>query len=273
MEVCHDITFSKSDNVDAELNLQKISFKKTPLFQGDYIISFKISESDTRWPFVEQLVNMHNGVDTFTTLFTKNEVVNSQWLRLEPIFKQGYPQPEDTWKNTTLKGMCPKCGAGYTQIAPFRIQDEPKLGKNDFVSLFWTYALFCKNQVFTKLNNHNFAGYEEWPALLDSSNQPSKTVSQLYCHQITQPGLTEEDKLNPEKCLECGITKYEYLKKGYMRYKTNSISPGFDIQLTKEWFGSGGHSGFREYLISQRFAKLIINEGWRGVSLKPIILI
>ncbi len=43
-----------------------------------------------------------------------------------------------------------------------------------------------------------------------------------------------------------------------------------DCPLTNEWFAGGG---FREILISNRFARLIINEGWKGVRLKPVKLV
>ena len=39
-----------------------------------------------------------------------------------------------------------------------------------------------------------------------------------------------------------------------------------------EWFGRGGHAE-QEILISNRFAKLILDNKWKDVQLKPIKLI
>ena len=46
-----------------------------------------------------------------------------------------------------------------------------------------------------------------------------------------------------------------------------------DVAVTDEWFGSGARLGYREILISNRFARLILERGWRGVALKPVTLV
>ena len=55
-----------------------------------------------------------------------------------------------------------------------------------------------------------------------------------------------------------------------MHLKRDGLIKEIDCQLTFEWFGG---ARFREILISHRFAKIIIENNWQGVSLKPIKLI
>jgi hypothetical protein len=54
--------------------------------------------------------------------------------------------------------------------------------------------------------------------------------------------------------------------------KQDALPSKLDIFQTYEWFGSG-HNAFREVIISNRMAKLIIQNGWRGVRLKVVEVI
>lgn len=55
-----------------------------------------------------------------------------------------------------------------------------------------------------------------------------------------------------------------------MHLKREALVKEVDCQLTYEWFGG---ARFREILISHRFAKIILDNDWSGVSLKPVKLI
>ena len=147
------------------------------------------------------------------------------------------------------------------------------MGKNDFLCLYWTYTLFCKLPVVESLRTQKFRGFEVWDAILHRTNQPSEIVSQLVIPTVAKPGLADEDKLQPETCTQCGITKYRSHLRGYMHLERDALDPTADFQLTDEWFGSGGHRGYREFLISQRVAHFILDQGWRGVAMKPVRLV
>jgi hypothetical protein len=49
----------------------------------------------------------------------------------------------------------------------------------------------------------------------------------------------------------------------------NGLREGVDIIRTIEWFGYG-HSAYQEILISKKLSNIIIENEWKGVSLKPI---
>ncbi|MFZ7131884.1 MAG: hypothetical protein ACOWWR_05960 [Eubacteriales bacterium] len=177
------------------------------------------------------------------------------------------------WKKTTYKYECPNStGGAYTQIAPFRLAKEPHMGKKDFLSLYWGRAIFCTNKVLEALKARDIKGYEIWPAIIHKTNRPSQIVSQLYVPNVANAGLADEEKVNPETRPGCKTIKYAYHKKGYMHIKREALLEGVDFQETYEWFGSGG-VGFKETLVSNRVAKLIIDNKWLGVKLKPIKLI
>jgi len=275
MEIWHRIMFSKQEAVDNILNGLGIKYKKSPLPGEHYVITFEIAETDRRWPQVAELIREKNAPDLYNTAFTPQEIQAAEWVRLMPVFEQGYPQPKETWVENPInyENECPQCGVGYRQKAPFRLAKEPRLGKHDFMCLYWTYTLFCTPKVLETLKAHQIRGYEVWEAIIHRTNQPSKVVSQLVFPNVAAPGLADVDKLQPETCPQCGITKYAYHKRGYMHLKREALRPDTDIQLTHEWFGSGGHSGFREILVSNRLARLILENGWRGVALKPVEVI
>lgn len=272
MEICHRITFGHIDEVNAAIEAMNIKYKRSPLPGGGYLIHIDITESDPRWPQLATLVGQKNALDICDTIFTPEEILNAEWVRLKPVFEQGYPQPEETWVENPInyENECPKCGVGYRQKAPFRLAKEPRLGKHDFFCLYWTYTLFCTPKVLETLEAHQIRGYEVWQAIIHRTNQPSKVVSQLVFPNVAGPGLADVDKLQPETCPRCGITKYAYHKRGYMHLKREALRSDVDVLLTHEWFGSGGYSGFREILVSNRLAKLILENGWRGVALKPV---
>jgi hypothetical protein len=217
------------------------------------------------------MIDLYGAANLIGTSFSQEEIENSEWNRLVPLHEWGYPQPEKQmqWKQLTYNEECPKCGVGYTQKAPFRLVREPKLGRNHFFTLYWTYSIFCKLEVVATLKKNNINGYEVWDAVIHSSNQPSTLVSQLIIPEISAPGLFDGDKNRPEKCIECEITKYAHHRRGKLRYRKTALRD-VDFQMTYEWFGSGGYNGIREIIVSNRLSRLILSKGWRGVVLKPI---
>lgn len=273
MEILHRIGFSRLDKVDEKLDTLSIDYKKSPLPQDSYVITFDIAESDPRWAEVASLVQEKDSFDMFETVFSYEEIVNAEWVRLKPVFEHSYPQPENTWEQQTYSHICSSCGLAYDQKTPFRLKKEPRMGKHDFLSLYWAYTVFCTPKVLAAFQAGGLRGYDTWVPLVGRKKVPSQVVTQLLLPQIAGPGLVDEDKQQPEPCEACGLTKYRYHNRGYMRYRAEALHRDTDFQMTWEWFGSGTRRGFREFLISNRVARMIVAEGWRGVQLKPLELI
>lgn len=278
MEIRHRVTFGHRDSVDAAVETLNIRHTRSPLPGGGYLIHIDVTESDPRWPLLVALVREKNALDMCNTVFTPEEILGAAWSRLTPNFEQGYPQPKEAqkdwaWREATYEHVCPRCGVGYRQKAPFRLAREPRPGKHDFMSLFWTYTVFCTPRVVEALQAHKLQGYEVWEAIINDTDQPSQVISQLVFPTVAGPGLARYDKQKPEKCWRCGITKYAFHMRGYMHLQRKALRPDVDFQLTHEWFGSDTRWGYREILISNRVARLVLESGWRGVALKPVELV
>lgn len=272
MEIWHRITFSKYDQVDNELDRLAIRYKVSPLPGDYYLLHFDIEESDPRWPEIEELVKAKDAMNFYDTFFSEEEIRSAEWVRMIPAFEQGYPQPEKDWVTNPInyEGECHTCGAGFRQVVPFRISKEPRMKGNAFVRLYWTSAVFCIYEVFQKLEAEGVRGYQVWDVVLHRTNEVSQVVKQLVVNEVTKPGLLEEESLRSTRCSECGITKFEYHKRGYMRYRRDSLPREVDMVETFEWFGSG-RMALREILVSNRVACLILDNKWKGVDLKPVM--
>jgi hypothetical protein len=165
----------------------------------------------------------------------------------------------------TYTDYCKQCGT-YRQKSSFFLKKEPSLHKNQFFSLIWGYAVFALHSVFEVLAEHDIRGYEKWDALIYSTKQPSVTVAQLVAPTIACPGFIPEDDLRRVTCTQCGFTKYYPRVRGVMRINSALVS-GVDIEQTYEWFGDG-HDPHREILVSNRFVRLALEQGWRGIRFK-----
>lgn len=277
MEIIHRVSINADHSPEFYTRVKWLGIEHeiSPLpGQKTGLITFEVAESDRNWAEVQRLIDLYSAADIVGTVFSTEEMINSEWNRLVPLHEWGYPQPENQmqWRQATYEDICPKCGIRYNQIAPFRLKREPRLGRNHFFTLFWDYVLFCRVDVLEAFRENKITGYDTWNAILHSANRPSSTVTQLAFPVITQPGLFDKDKKGPEKCAECGITKYAHHRRGKLRYKRDALQDS-DFQLINEWFGSGGYSGYREILVSNRLTRLIISKGWRGITLRPIELI
>jgi hypothetical protein len=277
LDIFHHVAFNSEDDSEGIFELLGIKHEKTLRPRsGNYLISFNIYESHPAWSQVEELIKITNAINRYETVFTKEEQLAAEWLRFSPLLERGYPKPENTWKEKTYDNVCPRCAAGYVQKAPFRMGGEPRMGKHDFLSLYWTWTAFCTQRVLEAFRENSFKGYDTLPVLISREGDISQSISQLIFPHVAGPGLADEDKVIDEKeprmgfCPVCGITKYSYHNRGYMHIKREALVMDVDFQLTYEWFGSITH---REFLISNRVAKLILDSGWLRVLLKPVELI
>ena len=112
MDIYHRVTFGKYDNVDEQLKSIGVKFKKTEGLQGYYILTLEIYESDPNWPEVNRLVQAHKALDLYDTVFSDEDVLDAEWLRLTPTYEHGYPYPRNKWLDTfyNYEDHCRECG-------------------------------------------------------------------------------------------------------------------------------------------------------------------
>ena len=204
----------------------------------------------------------------FETVFSEDEIRKATWLRFISTFEQGDPQPKPHWplKQQSRELTCPKC-ALYKQTNPMRLAKEPHMGRKSFVSLFGTNEILCVPEVVTELKKIQAKGYKVWNAVIHKTGQPSEKVRQLFIPGVASPGVIFDDDLVRKTCSVCGNTKYYPHEKGVMHLNREALLPNTDFMLTNEWFGFG-LVAWREILVSNRVARLILNKGWRGVRFK-----
>lgn len=273
MSIRRRVSFGRFDAVDSAIDRLGIPYSKVPESHGYYLVSFEIEEADPRWPLVSELIQERNALELCHTVLADAEILAAEWARLVPRFEQGYPQPRAgmAWRQITYEGACSHCGTGYRQIRPFRLDREPTLGRCDVLSLLHTHTVFCTPRVLSALGAHCIQGYEVWPALLHRTNARVQSVSQLVFTRVARPGLTGQDR-RPPVCPHCGTTVHVRHLRSPLRLKRQSLWLDTDIQLTDEWFSDGRHAPYREILVSNRLARLIIAERWQGVALDPVVV-
>ena len=281
MEIKHRISINsrQTDFMSAIIELN-IDHEAIELPGGrSKLITFVISESDPRWESVVSLIKLYKDYeiygpgDQLETVFSDEEVMGAEWLRLKSTFEQGYPQPKSKWpiKQLSYDIICPKCCI-YRQTKNMRFGKEPSLGRKSFMTMIWANEIFCTTEVILALDAIGVKGYEIWDAVIHKTGRSLERVHQIFIPGIASPGMIIEDNLERKICPICGTTKYYPHEKGIMCLKRESLLSGIDFMMTYEWFGFG-ILAWREILVSNRVARLIIDNGWKGVRLKVVELV
>ena len=270
MEIWHHVIFTE-DAIAGALAGLGIKYDGSPPLN---IGVFDIGESDANWPEVAGLIEENDLTNLVYTLFTMEEVLDAEWLRVNVTFEQGHPQPEAKWRATTLDldRRCGTCNLGAIQKDNFQIKKEPHLGKKDFMSLYSTAAVLTTPRVFETFDASGIRGYSKRPVLIRSTRKPAQTVAQIRVPQETQPGLLETSALSTEVCKQCRQVKFNRAVKGLIQYRRDAFPPDVDFVLSHEWFGSGWIA-FQEVFVSNRVARLVVEHGWKGILLDPIELL
>jgi hypothetical protein len=279
MEIFHRISLNSRLDADflAVLDSFQVKYKARDLPEGpggkSQFIYLDIAETDKNWGNIQKHIRSAGVLDRYETFFTEDEILNAEWVRLIPTFEHEYPQPQKTWVThpENYSDHCHNCGK-HLQVAPYKIQYEPKMGENDFMTLIWGRKIFCTMRVIETIRDNLINGFTAWEVIINQFNVPAHTIAQLYAQNTSKQGLLGGNALKPEVCTVCHQKKYFSHQKGVMVYKRTAINPNVDILQTYEWFGKGRKSAYKEILISNRFARLIIENKWKGVRMKVIEL-
>jgi rubredoxin len=273
MEIWHRITFNASIKPTflETIKAMGITYKTLQLpGSGGLLVFLDIAESNFHWPEVSGLISSLGAADLEETFFTEEEIRSAEWLRMICVFEQGYPQPKMSWpfNQPDRELLCPKC-AIYRQIAPMHIAKEPHLGKKAFMTTIWTHEIFCIPAVFSGFEEIHAKGCEAWDVILHKTGETSQKVRQLYVPAIAEPGLVFEDQQKRMKCPECSTVKFTAHMRGILRIRRESLIADTDFMLTNEWFGSG-YLAWREIIVSNKVAQLVLDRGWQGVRFKVV---
>ncbi len=276
MKIVHRVSLSSKLNRKPLKRLRKLGIELSrPISTMIPLQVFEISEDDARWPEISKILTSGRNVPILTrSEFTGEEILSAEWVKVFTAHVWGYPMPNlyDEYKEIsyTSENECKDCGIGLCQKAPIHLKSEPKLGRNHFMGIFWTYDIFARNEVFEVLSQNGITGFEACPAIHYKKKAPLKTIKQLKVLGELGPAVIN-DNLTRED-YSCRHVKYLGLSRGMYRFPRDAFKDMPDLVKSHEWFGSG-HGAGQLVLASARFAHLYMKNNWRGLSLAPLELI
>jgi hypothetical protein len=174
-----------------------------------------------------------------------------------------YPQPEDEFRGVTydISDYCSTCGIGLKQHAPFRVRNQLKWGRNDFLKLF-----LVPDELFMRA--------ERWKLLLAPQGVAAREVVDVRGRSfdsVVQLDIKERVALDMgdaegELCLMCGRERYLPHSRGF--FPAPLAPPEAPMFRSQQYFGVG-HSGFNCVLVNASLARFIPSKGLKGVKLWP----
>jgi hypothetical protein len=231
------------------------------------LIMFEMDESDERWPAIQQWMAAQGFRHSVRTTFSQAEISSAKWLKLNPQWHHGYPQPnEDEFGHLTatydLGDYCEQCDIGRVQRAAFQMRGEPKWGRRGMLQMNWVFdEFFATPDVWVRIFKpfgvacrpvHNRKGQE------------LRTVVQLVVPELVHVGT---HRLEGYRCELCGLIKYRPFTKGFFHALTTR--PASPMIKTYESFGSGA-SAWRATIISQELRTALTEARVRGVEFTPL---
>ena len=226
-------------------------------------VCFDIPEGHPAWDAIVPFLKDAEPEGIPRTVFTKKELAAARFLRLEPSWHHGYPQPEDDYRRATydLSECCEACGMGYTQNAPFRMKSEPKWGSKQVLQLNWVFDEFFSTPeayrtVFQPL------GIDSLPVIHHKTGRPLESVVQLKISTWTTTPIRGQ-KLNWETCAVCHRKKLTGDQSGMFPHVT--LPAGSHLGWTREYIGSG-LVAWHAVIISAALYRSLTEYGVKGVS-------
>ena len=283
MQIFHRIVEHASSPFYSELDKFGVEYEK-----GDILSVLEIKDNDALWPKINELIKKFSITYTSTSRYSKKELLNADWLVLSAKGHHGYPKPDNDFGyiETTYDtaDYCQTCGIGLVQNELFRIQKDSDIRK-DFLQLNWVFdEFFVSKKIKVELQKNSFSGFEFKDILIHRKNIKSELFAQLFISEILPKSILKdklfkvtcknnnEEKIQSENDSHCGRVKYHWPQPGPISINKELLKGAPDIIKTSEWFGSGA-SASRMIIISNKFAKFIIENKWRGVSFEPIKLL
>jgi hypothetical protein len=268
MKWFHIISENLKDAFKADLDKIGFAYEYTKDITGRWV-RFEISQSDSRWPMVSEVMQRHN-IKPWNARyeFSKAEWLAVDYLKMGPQGHFGYPQPEEGYESITYDDTngCESCGMDYVQQSPFRMKGEPKWGRSGFSQLNWVFdEYFVRPEIWKEVFEP--FGVKSRPVLKHRQGTELETVAQLdIVERATSPIKTVG--LSPNPCPVCSRMRYFYPL--YSPYPAFEVPQSLHIFKSWEYFGDGGAS-HRWTVVSQEMYRWILKKKVRGVSFVPMV--
>jgi len=268
MKVIHRVSISDEAGRRDVLASLDVSFN-TPDSPLVRTLWFDIEESHPEWEQVRQLILKWNAGDIVQTKFTLSELNAARFLQMLPAQHLGYPQPEDDFgylaATYDVRCMCPACGMGKIQVAPFRMKGEPHWGKKQILQLNWVFdEFFVLPQVWEDVFRPLGIGRSD--VLDHRTGKPLQNVVQLVITDVAQSPLAITDYAS-EICAGCGRKRYFPICRGY--FPSFAADPGSHVCKTQEVFGSGT-SAWNVTVVGSDVYRTMQSQNLAGVAFAPL---
>jgi hypothetical protein len=261
MQIVHRISIAGSPRIRAELANYGL------VVPAEGLVTFEVDETHESWSLLKEWIHDHQAVDVVLTKFSRAEICAATWLELEPVWHNGYPEPDREnlgylAATYDLNDYCAECGLGLRQHAPFQLRREPKWGRNEIFQLNW---IFDEYFVTPALYEAVFA-----PAgiacreVLNTKGGVLSGVVQLAPSEYVPLSL---ERRASELCGRCGRNRYRPVPAGPCPAMRREPSTG--LAKTEEWFGSG-NAAYHQMIISQELWRAIETRGSRGAAVRPV---
>lgn len=281
MDVWNYKGFSKI--LDAEL-WEYIQKNNVPVKhkEDDHIASIEMYSSDPHWAAIEDILKRTGKSWIADTIFTEDELMCAQWLRVRTTWRTGYPQPMDGFGYETITynrdNYCADCGIGLKQVESFRIKKVPSWGRRHFFSLLWVDdELFVSKSVKKAFQADGITGVSFVPVKDRTGTIELNGIFQLQILNVLDEGLinTPNNLRTSTLCSKCGRRKSVSNKGIRVQFKHEIFDNAPDVVKTGDYFGIAGNKGpSREIIISQKTYQTIVNNRLeRNLSFYPIELV
>lgn len=276
MKVKKHICFSEARDVELVSYLinQGIAYD-----HASHIATLDIYDNDPHWPYVSQYVQTNNLLCLSETVFTKKELSSAEWLTVRSQWRNGYPQPEDSFQyehiTYSAADHCSECGVGLKQINPFRIKQPPKWGNRHFMMLNWVAdELFVDESVKNLFMESGVTGAAFKEVQNRNGIKKLEQIDQLLITHVLQPGIALNESIDRVmRCPKCETIKYHPSGIGGHTFQREIFAGVPDIVKTAEVFG-WGKSASREIIINHKVYQLITQRKLdRGLVFEPVFLI
>lgn len=271
VERLHRIFQNQNAGLKAFLDRESIAHEYEESIVGKTVFLL-ISERDPKWPILSEYLVLHSIPHQTELRYSRTEVQEAPWCVLSAASHFGYPQPEDEYRSVTYDAAsgCEHCSIGFHQIAPFRVRRTPRDHSRARVfQLNWVFDEFFVSTVGrTAMEALGLSGARFCSPVLHKTKEPCTGWHQIQIDQVLDP-VVDAKLLTPERCPSCHRTKFNFPTREPLTLLGQLPTATPDIAKLSEWFGSGGNA-FRAAIVSQRFVKVMLEQRWRGIELRPL---
>jgi hypothetical protein len=301
MRLRHHIKDHNRPEFTAALDKLRIRYKSTSIGGTGQILAWDcfelfVYDDDPKWAMLRDLTTEHGVRVWHSPIFTSDDVASSAWLLAYATADAGYPKPEKDlgYRAATfdLSNCCERCGIGKVQIRPFRLGAEPTSGRAHFFAPQLTHqVVLARHEVREVFEAEGVSGARYVPPLKHRTGAPLESVVQILPTTTLQAGLVavvqEQVTCSPDdeemrsiltiaerrgagSYGYCGRIKYHVpYRRLLVQYSREAFVRAPDIVLSAEWYGSGGAAS-QQVIVSNKVARLVLAQKWKGLELIPI---